>query len=100
MNSDNTGGLAVISPASLAHPSLLSTPAEMSCEILDVAVQDNYAILATGNLGVLGVDVSTPTAPHLVAHFITPHITTRVVVNGDLIYALDERSGIYVFQLP
>ena len=95
-----TGGLAVVSLADPYHPVLLNIPAEVPCGILDIAVQDGVAILAAGSYGVLGVDVSDPTAPRLAYRFATPYLATRVAADGDRIYALDEQAGIYVLRLP
>ena len=99
LNADGTGGLAVISLSDPAHPALLSTPKDVPCGLYDVAASGDYVFLAAGSDGILGIDVSDPAAPYLAARFSTPSLATRVAVDGDLIYALDEMAGIYVLHL-
>lgn len=96
---DNTGGLALISLSDPAHPALLSIADDAPCGIIDVASLGSYAILAAGSSGILAVDISNPAAPFLAASLRTPSLATRVVVEGGLIYALDELAGIYVLRL-
>jgi hypothetical protein len=99
LNPDNTGGLAMISLADPDHPALLGTPVDVPCGIIDVAAKDGLVFLAAGAAGVLGVDISDPSAPRLAYRFTTPFSVTRVVVDGERLYALDEQAGIYVLRL-
>jgi hypothetical protein len=63
-----------------------------------VAVQGNYAYLATG-FGLMIVDITDPTRPKVMSRLPLPDISQGVAVSGNLAYVADRSAGLRIIDV-
>ena len=66
---------------------------------LGVAVSGQYAFVATEDVGLIVIDVSTPTNPVRVGRYDTPGYANGVAAMGNFAYVADSDSGLQVIDV-
>jgi len=95
-------GLAIFDVSDPSHPTQLvfyNTITNNNANAEAVDVDGNYAYLAVGVAGLLILDISVPTAPHVIASIDTPGSTSGVQVVGSKAYLADQDGGLQVVDL-
>ena len=69
------------------------------CPVYDLAIDANHAALSIGEGGLMLMDLSDPLANPIIGEIDLPGLETRVVIDQDFIYLVDEPNGFYVLQI-
>ena len=72
---------------------------QVPCPVYDLAIDANHAALSIGEGGLLLMDLSDPLANPIIGEIDLPGLETRVVIDQDFIYLVDEPNGFYVLQI-
>lgn len=64
-----------------------------------IVVQDHYAYMADGHNGIAVVDIHDVAAPKMVYRVETGGEVTGIAVDGDLLVATDETTGLHLFRI-
>jgi len=98
-----TTQLKVFDVSTPAAPALVQTltPLEPGFYIYRMQVQDNLLLVAAGSAGLLIYDISRPSAPVLLSHYVVPDVfISDVTVDGNLaLAAAQKRGGLLVFDI-
>ena len=77
---------------------IVGTYHQPGCEILSVAVDGNYAYLATDNCGIVTINISNHSNPVFASVFDTTGEASDVAVFGGLCYAIFDGFGMVVLE--
>ncbi len=87
---EQTDGLRIQDISNIQYPHMVGR-LDTAGLAQDVLVRGNYAYVADGLLGVRIIDVSDPTAPTETASASVTGTVYRLVLEGDILYALSDR---------
>ncbi len=68
-------------------------------EAISVEISGNHAYFATGNTGLIVVDISDPANPRKVGRYDTPSLAYDVRIAGNYAYLANYEAGFYVFDI-
>jgi hypothetical protein len=83
----------------VTNPQRLAT-LSLSSLVWDMDIEGSLLFVANGKTGGIQiVDVSTPSAPHVVGTYDTPGVALRVDVVGDRAYVADSTKGLHILDV-
>ncbi len=92
-------GLYIIDVSNPSNPKKIGSFVEVLGEAYDIYVENDVAFYADGANGLKILSVGNPSQPKLIAQKDESGTTTQVLVEGNLIYAIDVDQGLVIMEI-
>lgn len=91
-------GMQVVDISNPVSPTHLAV-VDITNNVNDIAIQGNYAYLATASVGLKIIDISFPASPQEISSLFYPGAIQNISVNGDYTYLATDTLGLRIVNI-